>query len=200
MVLAYHAIFTAYGFWLPNDPRGSWSDFVASWELLRFGKATTTTARHSLANVAHDPEWQRQAKGALQFPPVLFDGIQALSCVHGFSAAVRKSSYTIHACAILPYHVHMVIARHQHDIERIVGHLKTAAALHLYRSRLHPFMDQYRANGEPVSCWAEKGWNVYLDTPADIHRAIAYVNQNPLKEGKSPQHWSFVTSYPGTGV
>jgi len=39
MIRAYHAIFTAYGFWLPNDPRGSWSDFVGSWELFRFGPA-----------------------------------------------------------------------------------------------------------------------------------------------------------------
>jgi hypothetical protein len=36
-VLAYHVVFGAYGFWLPNDPRGSWSDFVASWELFRAG-------------------------------------------------------------------------------------------------------------------------------------------------------------------
>ena len=40
MVYASHVIFCAYGFWLPNDPRGSWSDFVGSWELLRFGRAT----------------------------------------------------------------------------------------------------------------------------------------------------------------
>ena len=39
-VLAAHIIFTCYGFWLPNDPRGSWSEWVASWELLRYGKAT----------------------------------------------------------------------------------------------------------------------------------------------------------------
>jgi len=25
MVIASHDIFTFYGFWLPNDPRGSWS-------------------------------------------------------------------------------------------------------------------------------------------------------------------------------
>ena len=25
-VLAYHLIMTAYGFWLPNEPRGSWSE------------------------------------------------------------------------------------------------------------------------------------------------------------------------------
>ena len=34
MVRWYHLIISAYGFWLPNDPRGSWSDFVGAWELL----------------------------------------------------------------------------------------------------------------------------------------------------------------------
>src|SRR5256885_9336243 len=33
----------------PNDPRGSWSDFVRSWELFRYGPATKTTERRSLA-------------------------------------------------------------------------------------------------------------------------------------------------------
>ena len=42
MVHAYHAIFGAYGFWLPNDPRGSWTTFVGSWELNPFGPATKT--------------------------------------------------------------------------------------------------------------------------------------------------------------
>jgi hypothetical protein len=32
MILAYHSIFSMYGFWLPNDPRGSGSDYVASIE------------------------------------------------------------------------------------------------------------------------------------------------------------------------
>ena len=49
MVLGYHVIIGAYGFWLPNDPRKSWSDFVGSWDLFRFGKATTTTETRSLA-------------------------------------------------------------------------------------------------------------------------------------------------------
>ena len=31
-VLVAHVIITAYGFWLPNDPRGSWSDFVGAWD------------------------------------------------------------------------------------------------------------------------------------------------------------------------
>ncbi len=46
MILAARLIFSAYGFWLPNDPRGSWSDFVRPWELLRFDRATKVGERH----------------------------------------------------------------------------------------------------------------------------------------------------------
>ena len=42
MVLGYHLIMGTYGIWLPNDPRGSWSDFVGSRELFYFGPATKT--------------------------------------------------------------------------------------------------------------------------------------------------------------
>src|SRR5205085_8872776 len=55
MVLGYHVVFTAYGFWLPNDPRGSWSDFVGAWELFVVGgKATTTTERRALHRDSDD--------------------------------------------------------------------------------------------------------------------------------------------------
>lgn len=54
MIVGYHLIFGTYGFWLPNDPRGSWSDFVGSWDLFRYGPATKTTERRSLAHDKHD--------------------------------------------------------------------------------------------------------------------------------------------------
>ena len=34
MIIAYHAIFTTYGTWLPNDPRGSYSKEIYNEELL----------------------------------------------------------------------------------------------------------------------------------------------------------------------
>jgi hypothetical protein len=48
MVHGYHVIIGAYGFWLPNDPRGSWSDFVGKWELVRFGRSTKSSDRAEL--------------------------------------------------------------------------------------------------------------------------------------------------------
>ena len=38
MVIAYHLVWTAYGTWLPNDPRGSGSKEVASPRLVELGE------------------------------------------------------------------------------------------------------------------------------------------------------------------
>ncbi len=52
MILGHHLIISAYGFWLPNDPRGSWSDFVRAWEIAKFGDATKVETRRSVARCA----------------------------------------------------------------------------------------------------------------------------------------------------
>jgi len=128
VVLATHVIFSAYGFWLPNDPRGSWSDFVAAWELVRSaGPATKISTHESVAAVEHDRAARLDAKRALRYPPVEFEGRQALSVSRGFARAIAESQYRVHACSILPAHVHLVIARHAHRARQIAGHLKTRA-------------------------------------------------------------------------
>src|SRR5438270_7440647 len=90
MIHGYHVIFGAYGFWLPNDPRGSWSDFVGSWELFRFGTATTTDTRASVAHRAHDQARRQAAKQALQRPAVRFTGPQARAIARGFARSARR--------------------------------------------------------------------------------------------------------------
>ena len=102
MILAYHSIFGMYGFWLPNDPRGSGSDYIASWELFRYGPATKTDSRRSVAHRPLPPNWQREAKTALQWPPVSVTGQQALAIGEGFATAAGEGPYRIYACAILP--------------------------------------------------------------------------------------------------
>jgi len=37
LVIAYHVVWTAYGFWLPNDPRGSVSRVIRSDVISDFG-------------------------------------------------------------------------------------------------------------------------------------------------------------------
>lgn len=195
-VLAYHVIFGAYGFWLPNDPRGSWSDFVAAWGLFRAGgPATTTTARHSLAGVPHDPDARRRVKEALKYPAVVFDGHQALSVARGFGRMAAKSGYRIFACAILPEHVHLVLGRHQYRVEQMVRLLKAEASARLAADGRHPLV-AWAQPGEPLPTpWSRNCWKVFLDSAEDIERAVRYVEDNPVKEGKRPQRWSFVVPY-----
>jgi REP element-mobilizing transposase RayT len=181
MIRAFHCIFTAYGFWLPNEPRGSWSSFVASWELLRFGPATKVDTRRSVASQSYNYALKHEMQAALARSPVSFTGEQAREIVRGFAA----TPYTIHACAVLPDHVHLVVAYTPRNIRRVVGHLKSEATRVLRNGGW--FLTD--------SPWAEHGWNVYLNSVDDVLRAIRYVEQNPLREGKRFQHWSLVTPY-----
>src|ERR1700750_1391287 len=110
MNVGYHVIFSTCGFWLPNDPRGSWSDFVGSWELVRFGKATKSHERRDL-NTADWEKWRGAATSALRFPPVVLSSKQARIVGNGFATRARKSCHAIWACSVLPEHVHLVIGR-----------------------------------------------------------------------------------------
>jgi hypothetical protein len=60
---------------------------------------------------------------------------------------------------------------------------------------LHPFADQPYRNGRLPTPWARKGWWVYLDDATDVHRAIRYVENNPMKAGLPAQQWSCVVPY-----
>jgi len=181
VILAFHCIFTAYGFWLPNEPRGSWSTFVASWELRRFGPAIKVSTRRSLAKAVYDPQQKRQMQQALKQPPVQFTGEQAKIIGDSF----RNTPYVLHALAILPEHVHAVVAWMDRDIRRSVGHLKSEATRAL----------RARGHFEHRPIWTDHGWNVYLDSDADVERAIRYVEGNPLREGKPRQRWKNVTPW-----
>jgi REP element-mobilizing transposase RayT len=187
MILAYHVIFGAYGFWLPNDPRGSWSDFVGSWKLFRLGRATKTDSRQSLAYESHNQALRLAAKEALLFPPVHFTGVQALAVAQGFKQAGQEGKYHFYACAIMPEHVHVVIGRHDRHIKRIAGHLKSRATHRLRTDGL------WHVDRRPV--WAEGCWKVYMSCIETVLAAIAYVENNPIKEGKPRQRWSFVKPF-----
>jgi REP element-mobilizing transposase RayT len=201
MVLAYHLVFTAYGFWLPNDPRGSWSDFVRSWELfLAAGPATKITTHRSVAHTPHNNAQRHAAKSALRYPPVIFNDQQLTTIADGFQTAVTRSHFTIHACSILPTHVHAVIKRHTYDIEKVMNQLKGQASTALTNANLHPFQNTILPSGQRHSPWTEEGWDVYLNTPAEIHRSIHYVQQNPAKENLPPQPWPFLTPTGNTCV
>ena len=176
MVHGYHIILPHYGFWLPNDPRGSWSEFVASWELARFGETTRHLDQRTLASLSAEELAVREAaRKALHYPPVTLTGPQALSIANGFKDQATKSDYAIWACSILPEHTHLVIARH----------------------RIHPLQQCAKQGKRLPGMWARHQWKSFLDSDEAIENAINYVIENPIKEGKPRQNWRWLTPYAG---
>jgi REP element-mobilizing transposase RayT len=55
-----------------------------------------------------------------------------------------KSGYTILACAIMPDHIHLVIARFKYDVVQVANLLKGAATRRLLAEGIHP-LQAYRA-------------------------------------------------------
>ena len=87
-----------------------------------------------------------------------------------------------------------MIARCDRPIERIVGHLKAKATARLNLDGRHPLASFSGRRGGPPTPWAEKCWKCFLDDDCDVARAVRYVEENPGKESKPPQRWSFVVT------
>ena len=181
---------TTYGFWLPNDPRGSWSTYVGSTALRCFaGQATKIHTTQSVANQIHNKRFRVAAKSCLRYPEVKFTGEQARAVAGGFQTVAQASNYPILALAVMPTHVHAVIGSTHREPAQVIGHLKRGATDRLIDDDLHP----YRSNRKVThSCWAKQAWKVFIDTESHLERAIDYVESNPLKDGMAKQRWSFV--------
>ena len=198
MIHAYHIILPMYGFWLPNDPRGSWSDYVRRFEIAKFGEPKKSFDRTELESLTEAEIAARtSALASLKYPVVSIDGQQALLIAQGFARQSQKSKYTVWACSILPEHTHLVLARHSYKVEQMMNLLKGAATSSLIDGEKHPLAEFAEADQRPPRMWAARGWKQYLDSEEGIENAINYVEENPLKEGKSAQSWSFVQPFGG---
>src|SRR4051812_36504218 len=112
LVIAHHVMWTLYGWWLPNDPRGSTSktirnDLVAELGELHFGRKTLQPARREIR------DFYRDAAGVLKHPllsllPSEFEIVAA-----AIQVAIVQHKYTCYAAAIMPDHVHLVIRKHR---------------------------------------------------------------------------------------
>ena len=183
---------------MPRDPRGNWSEVIRKWDHMRTGAKQEPIDSRSLQELTPEEVLARDvARSALAYPAVELTGRQAAAVARGFAALAASANYTLWACSILPAHSHLIVARHTYHIEQIARLLKGAATRQLIQERCHPLADFAEPGHRPPSMWSESEWKVYLDSEQAIENAIAYVEQNPLKEEKPRQAWKFVTPFAG---
>jgi REP element-mobilizing transposase RayT len=187
VVIAHHLIWTAYGYWLPNDPRGSMSKVIACDVIAELGELHV--GRKKVQPSAREVvEFRNQSRSALKH--VLLDfRIQDFPVIaNALAEVIREYRYTCYACAIMPDHVHILIRKHKHQAEEMLDNFQQISRLRLrnvgLRSETHPI-------------WGGHGWKVFLDTPTDIRRTIRYIDENPARWRLARQQWSFVTDYNG---
>lgn len=190
--IGWHFILCFYGFWLPNDPRGSGSDFVRSQTLYRAGGRATRHLADGERSVAHrpvDPEWKRRTLHALREMPVRLTGEQARSVARGLAKAAQEAGYEIWRCAILRQHVHLLTAPHPRPYGQVAGHLKARVTQQMRADGVHPFLDDGGRITNPL--WGRKCRCRFIMNQWWLAGALRYVGENPSKEGLPMQRWWF---------
>lgn len=186
-VIAHHLVWTVYGTWLGNDPRGSGSVEVYSPKLVGLGEAHLGRRKvQPLRSVVR--EFYQVAEPILKFPVIRFDATQILDVAAAFEHVIQEHSYTCYACAIMPDHIHLVVRKHRHLGEEMIEHFQR-------HSRVAPSLVDPLMMEHPI--WTKGGWDRFLDSPNAVRTRIRYVEANPERDGLSRQVWPFVTNYDG---
>jgi REP element-mobilizing transposase RayT len=189
MIAGYHLIWTAYGWWLPNDPRGSTSKElrcaqIASLGELHYGRRRIQPAGEVVR------EFYDAARGILKNTLLRFTPEEIEAIASAFAAVIKDRSYTCYACAIMPDHVHALIRKHRDKAHKMISALQDAS-----REAVRAKPQARREPDHPV--WGGPGWKVYLETVDDLRRTVGYIGGNPRLAGQPEQQWEFVKPYDG---
>ena len=187
MIIGHHLIWTAYGCWLPNDPRGSSSHEIRVERIAELGDfhegRKTVQPKSAELRAFYDA-----ARGHLRHELLTFSPDAIAVIAQAFGTVIASRRYTCYECAIMPDHVHMLIRRHRDQGEKMIEALQIASRDALINAG-------FRRSEHPV--WGGPGWKVFLNTRADIERIIRYIRANPSKAGLPVQNWRFVKEYDG---
>ncbi len=187
MIAGYHLIWTVYGSWLPNDPRGSSSQEICAATLKDLGELHYGRKKIQPCG-AIIRRFYEKAKTRLKHEMMPLSDEEVEIVAESFAATIKVRRYTCYGCAIMPDHVHMLIRKHKDYAEDMIAFLQN--------DTWQRFMDEKRRPSDhPV--WGGPGWKVYLDSREDMERTVRYIRDNPVKAGRQPQMWDFVQEYDG---
>ena len=186
-IIAHHLIWTLYGHWLSNDPRGSGSEGVRDPKFAALGEAHLGR-RPAREQPSRDElkAFYRRAAPLLGFPRFWIDEAKRQAIGNAIAKVVAERNYTVWACAILSNHAHMVVRRHRDD---------ALAIWHAVADSTASALRNYPEIGDNHPVWAARPYKVFLRTPDEVRGRIVYVERNPEKERLLLQHYDFVQAY-----
>jgi REP element-mobilizing transposase RayT len=187
LIIGYHLIWTAYGCWLPNDPRGSSSHELRVDRLAELGEVHEGRKRVQPVS-AEIRAFYREADDLLAHERLPLSDEEIPLVGASFGRTIRPHRYTCYACAILPDHVHLLIRRHRDRAEQMIQHLQEESREALIAAGRRPV-------NHPV--WGGPGWKVFQNSPEDMRRIVRYIRNNLVKHRRPEQHWDFVLEYDG---
>lgn len=185
IVIAHHIMWTLYGWWLPNDPRGSTSrvirqDVLAELGELHFGRKHVQPPRSEVRG------FYEEAVDVLKHPLLKFNPDELCIVGAALGSAIAEYGYTCYAAAVMPDHVHLMMRKHRDLAEEMIQKIQSLSRKRLKEAGLRP-------TDHPT--WTRGGWKVFLEHPQEVWRTIKYIHNNPLKIGLPAQTWPFVKSY-----
>lgn len=187
MIAGFHLMWTAYGWWLPNDPRGSSSHEIRIERIAELGERHEGRKPIQPSSQAIRAFYE-QAQQVLKHPLLLFNEEDRNLVADCFARLCAAERYTCYAGALMPDHVHVLIRKHKHRAETMIANLQHASKAALVAANR-------RDADHPV--WGGSGWKVFLFTQEDMWRTVRYIEDNPRKGGLPDQHWVFVVPYDG---
>jgi REP element-mobilizing transposase RayT len=185
IVIAHHIMWTLYGWWLPNDPRGSTSrstrnDVIAELGELHFGRKSIQPASRNIQS------FYEQAAAVLKHPLLSFATTEFAAVAEAIGCALHEYKYTCYGCAIMPDHVHLLIRKHRDLAEEMIEKIQALSRKRLVEAGI-------RELDHPT--WTRGGWKVFLNHPDEVRRTMRYIEKNPLKLHLPAQQWTFVKPY-----
>lgn len=168
-----HLIWTTYGTWLPGDDRGHWSPLFDCYGSILAAGGQLNRADLSTRQIARE-----MMKESAKVLDVEEQGIVAAT----LGDIVRTQQYDIHAAAIEPTHVHLLLGPLAESISVVAGRLKgqTSSALR----------DLPRNHGRERT-WTAKYWKVFLFDEWALARVTKYIEDHNLRRSlrAAPSDW-----------
>jgi REP element-mobilizing transposase RayT len=184
LVIAHHIIWTCYGTWLPNDPRGPTSKSIRVDAIAELGELHH--GRKRVQPLGRDIRaFYSAARQVLKHPVLTLDERSRSFVAGAIELVVRQAKLTCWACVVMPYHVHILIRKHRLTFEEMMEQLKDASAAALRTAGQFP--------GDHPVWTSHGGWSVFLDHPDEVRRTITYIERNPYRLPR--QIYPFVQAY-----